>query len=195
VYDFIEYLGDAALVNKTIGTAIYTGILTDSGSFRFPNVTAHVHIIVAALLTAGVDHSRIHSNIYDTFTEKRLRFFGHCIKEKMVVLHDFRSAYISVNKEELKTYGIITGDTEGLVNFPMGINDVNFVGLIVEREGIIKLSLRSKGNFPANEFAAKYFNGGGHFNAAGGNFRGSLEEAVNIFLNGLNEYKSLLNTV
>jgi phosphoesterase RecJ-like protein len=100
-----------------------------------------------------------------------------------------------VNKEELKTYGIITGDTEGLVNFPMGINDVNFVGLIVEREGIIKLSLRSKGNFPANEFAAKYFNGGGHFNAAGGNFRGSLEEAVNIFLNGLNEYKSLLNTV
>jgi phosphoesterase RecJ-like protein len=195
VYEFIAMMSDEDLVDKNIGTCIYTGIMTDSGSFRYSSVTARVHEIIAKLLSAGVDHVSIHSSIYDTFTERRLQFFGHCICEKLVVMHEYKSAYISVTRGELKEYDINTGDTEGLVNYPMSIADVNFAGLIIEREGIIKLSLRSKGNFPANEFAAKYFNGGGHFNAAGGTFKGTLEEAVETFKKGLEEYKTLLNAV
>jgi len=109
-----------------------------------------------------------------------------------VMLPEYRAAYISVTKEEIKEYDIKTGDTEGLVNFPLMISDVVFAALIIDREHIRKLSLRSKGDFPANEFSGKYFEGGGHLNAAGGSYKGSLEDAVATFLKGLEEYKPLL---
>jgi phosphoesterase RecJ-like protein len=194
VYDFIEKMGDSELIDKNIASNIYTGLVTDSGSFRYANVTAHVHRIVAHLLEAGVEHWQVHRKLFDTFSESRMHFFGHCLKDKMQVLHEYRTAFISVSLEELKEYNILTGDTEGLVNFPLAIDEVVFAGLIVERENIIKLSLRSKGNFPANEFAGKYFRGGGHLNAAGGSFNGTLAQAVETFRAGLEEYKTLLLT-
>jgi phosphoesterase RecJ-like protein len=194
VYDFIEKMGDKEIIDRNIATNIYTGLVTDSGSFRYANVTPHVHRIVADLLEAGVEHWQVHRKLFDTFSESRMQFFGHCLRNKLVVLHECRTAYISVTREELKQYDIQTGDTEGLVNFPLAIDEVVFAGLIVERENIIKLSLRSKGNFPANEFAGKYFRGGGHLNAAGGSWNGSLEQAVETFRNGLKEYKTLLLT-
>jgi phosphoesterase RecJ-like protein len=141
-----------------------------------------------------VEHGQVHRKIFDTFSESRMHFFGHCLKDKMVVLHEFRTAFISVTLEELKQYNILTGDTEGLVNFPLAIDEVVFACLIVERENIVKLSLRSKGSFPANEFAGKYFRGGGHLNAAGGSFNGPLAQAVETFKAGLKEYKTLLLT-
>jgi phosphoesterase RecJ-like protein len=118
-----------------------------------------------------------------------------CIKDKLILLPEYRAAYISVTKEEIKEYEIKTGDTEGLVNFPLMMADVVFAALIIDREHIIKLSLRSKGDFPANVFAGKYFEGGGHLNASGGSYRGTLDEAVANFKKGLEEYKPLLLSV
>ena len=195
VYKFICMMGDHELIDRNISTCIYTGLVTDSGSFRYPNVTADVHRIVAHLMETGIDHGQIHRQLFDTFSELRLRFFGHCINNNLEVLHEYRAAVMTVTREELRQYEIKTGDTEGLVNFPMNINEVVFAALIIERDGIIKLSLRSKGNFPANEFAGKYFNGGGHLNAAGGASRTTLEETVAVFKKGLEEYKQLLLTV
>ena len=192
VYDFFERMGDLALIDKDIATCLYTGLITDSGSFRYPNVTARVHRIVAGLMDAGLEHSHVHDMMFDTFTEKRLRFFGLCLKDKLVVLPQYRAAYISVTKAELKEYEIITGETEGLVNYSLTLSEVVFAALIIDREHLIKLSLRSKGNFPANEFAGKYFEGGGHLNAAGGSYKGKLEDAVALYIKGLEEYKPLL---
>ncbi len=192
VYTFMEQMGDIHLIDRDIATCIYTGIITDSGSFRYPNVTARIHRIVAGLIDAGLQHTEVHNLIFDTFTEKRLRFFGHCIKDKLVVLPQYRAAYISVTKEELKEYEIKTGETEGLVNYPLNIAEVVFAALIIDREHIVKLSLRSKGNFPANEFSGKYFEGGGHLNAAGGSYKGKLDDAVALYIKGLEEYKTLL---
>ncbi|MGZ5283268.1 MAG: DHH family phosphoesterase [Bacteroidia bacterium] len=194
IYQFIEKMGDAELIDKNIATCIYTGLVTDSGSFRYSNVTSGVHTIVAHLLEAGVEHWQVHRKLFDTFSEDRMRFFGHCIKDKLVMLSEYRTAFIYVSKEELKQFNISTGDTEGLVNYPLSIDEVIFAVLIVEREGIIKLSLRSKGAFPANEFSDKYFSGGGHLNAAGGSHKGTLEETIEIFKAGLEEYKTLLVT-
>jgi phosphoesterase RecJ-like protein len=195
VYEFMERMGDLALLDKNIATCIYTGLVTDSGSFRYQNVTSHVHIVVAKLLEAGVEHWQVHRKLFDTFSATRMQFFGHCIKDKMVILHEYRTAYIYVTREELKAYDIKTGETEGLVNFPLNIDEVVFAALIIEREGIVKLSLRSKGDFPANEFANKYFDGGGHLNASGGSYRKSLQETIDYFIAGLEEYKPLLQTV
>jgi phosphoesterase RecJ-like protein len=192
IYSFLDIMGDLDLLDKKIATCIYTGLVTDSGSFRYPNVTANVHRIVAKLLDAGLEHAHVHTMIFDTFTEKRLRFFGLCIKDKLVILPEYRAAYISVTREEIRAYEIITGDTEGLVNYPLMISEVVFAALIIDREHIIKLSLRSKGEFPANEFAGKYFEGGGHLNASGGSYKGTLDDAVARFVNGLKEYKTRL---
>lgn len=195
VYQFIcDIAGDGDLIDKNVATCIYTGLVTDSGSFRYPNVTPKVHRIVAHLMEAGVEHSMVHTRIFDTFTEKRLRFFGLCVKDKLVVLPEYRAAYISVTKEEIKEYEIKTGETEGLVNYAMNLSEVVFAALIIDREHLIKLSLRSKGSFPANEFASKYFEGGGHLNAAGGSHKGSLQSAVDLFVKGLEEYRPLLMT-
>jgi phosphoesterase RecJ-like protein len=192
IYEFMELMGDLSLVDKDIATCLYTGIITDSGSFRYPNVTPRVHRIVANLMDTGMQHSHVHDMMFDTFTEKRLRFFGMCIKDKLVVLPEYRAAYISVTKAEIKEYEIVTGETEGLVNYSLMLYDVVFAALIIDREHIVKLSLRSKGDFPANEFAGKYFEGGGHLNAAGGSHKGKLEDAVDLYLKGLEEYKPLL---
>lgn len=192
VYEFIRMMGDEEMVDRNIATCIYTGLVTDSGSFRYPNVTAEVHLVVAKLIEAGIEHWRIHQNIYDTFSENRIRFFGHCLSNKLIVLPEYRAAYISVSREELREFNIRTGDTEGLVNYPMNIDSVVFAALIVERENVVKLSLRSKGTFPANEFSSKYFAGGGHLNAAGGVCVKNLAGAIDVFKAGLEEYRSLL---
>jgi bifunctional oligoribonuclease and PAP phosphatase NrnA len=192
VYKFMDDMGDLDLLDKNIATCIYTGLITDSGSFRYPNVTSNVHRIVAGLMDTGLEHWQVHTRIFDTFSEKRLRFFGLCIKDKLVILPEYRAAYISVTKEEIREFEIKTGETEGLVNYPLTLSEVVFAALIIDREHIIKLSLRSKGNFPANEFASKYFDGGGHLNAAGGSYKGNLGGAVDNFLRGLEEYKPLL---
>lgn len=193
VYDFIvNQLGNKELVNKDVATCLYTGIMTDSASFRLPNTTPAVHRIAADLIEAGAVNWHIHELVYSNSSENRLNFLGHCLKNKLEVLYEYNTAFISVNKQELEEYDVITGDTEGIVNYALSITGIRLAAFIVERTDKVKLSLRSRGEFPANEICKKYFNGGGHRNAAGGTSTDSLEEVINQFKQILPEYKKLL---
>src|ERR1700761_2605265 len=193
VYDFIvNQLENKALVNKDVATCLYTGIMTDSASFRLPNTTPAVHRIAADLIEAGAVNWHIHELVYSNSSESRLRFLGYCLSERLEVLYDFNTAIISVNKEELEKYDVITGDTEGIVNYALSITGIKLAAFIVERTDKVKLSLRSRGEFPANEICKKYFNGGGHRNAAGGTSTDNLEGVINQFKQILPEYKKLL---
>lgn len=169
VYDFIvNELHHKELVNKDVATCLYTGIMTDSASFRLPNTTSGVHRIVADLIDAGAVNWRIHELVYNSASENRLRFLGHCLANCLEVLPEFNTAIIAVNKHDLERFDVETGDTEGVVNYALSMASIRLAAFIVERSDRVKLSLRSKGEFPANEICKKYFNGGGHRNAAGG---------------------------
>jgi phosphoesterase RecJ-like protein len=193
VYDFIaNVLGNKKLINKDVATCLYTGIMTDSASFRLPNTTSDVHRIAAELIDLGAVNWHIHELVYNNLSENRLRFLGHCLSNKLEVLYEYNTAIISVNKQELEEYDVATGDTEGIVNYGLSIEGIHLAAFIVERPDRVKLSLRSKGEFPANEICKKYFNGGGHRNAAGGNSNDSLEAVIQQFKSILPEYKKLL---
>ena len=193
VYEFIaDELGDKQYINKDVATCLYTGIMTDSGSFRFPTVTSGLHRIVADLIDAGAENWRIHQQVYDNATEGRLKFLGFCLSNKLEVLREFNTAIISVSKDDIKQFDIQTGETEGVVNYALSINGIKLAAFIVERTDRVKLSLRSTGDFPANEICKKYFDGGGHRNAAGGHSPESLDATVAKFKNILPEYKNLL---
>jgi phosphoesterase RecJ-like protein len=193
VYDFIvNQLNNRALINKDVAACLYTGIMTDSASFRLPNTTANVHRIAAELIDLGAVNWHIHELVYNNLSENRLRFLGHCLSNKLEVLYEFNTAIIWINRQELKEYEVATGDTEGIVNYGLSIEGIRLAAFIVERSDRVKLSLRSKGEFPANEICKKYFNGGGHRNAAGGTSTDSLEEVIKQFKLILPEYKKLL---
>jgi phosphoesterase RecJ-like protein len=193
VYDFIlNELGEGDLINKDVASCLYTGIMTDSGSFRFPSATSEVYRIAADLIDLGAEHWRIHQLVYDNASENRLRFLGHCLSNKLEILRDFNTAIITVSAEELKKYDIVTGDTEGIVNYALSINGINLAAFIIERTDKVKLSLRSTGDFPANEICKKYFAGGGHRNAAGGSSDESLVATIEKFKSILPEYKTQL---
>jgi phosphoesterase RecJ-like protein len=196
VYTFIvEVLGNKQLVNQDVATCLYTGIMTDSASFRLPNTTSAVHRIAADLIDAGAVNWRIHELVYNNSSESRLRFLGHCLANKLEVYNEFNTAVITVDKEELEEFDVITGDTEGIVNYALSISSVRLAAFIVERRDKVKLSLRSKGDFPANDICKKYFNGGGHRNAAGGSSTDSLQQVIDQFKLILPKYKTLLNTI
>lgn len=193
VYDFIvNELNDGAMMNKDIATCLYTGIMTDSGSFRFPSATSAVYRIGADLIDAGAEHWRIHQLVYDNATENRLRFLGNCLTNKLEIIREFNTAIISVTAEELKRFSIVTGDTEGIVNYALSINGIKLAAFIIERTDKVKLSLRSTGDFPANEICKKFFSGGGHRNAAGGYSDLKLEDTIAHFKSILPEYKTQL---
>lgn len=193
VYDFIvNKLEDEKGINKDVASCLYTGIMTDSASFRFPLATSNVYRIAANLIDAGAEHWKIHQLVYDNASEDRLRFLGYCLSNKLEVFHEYNTAIITVTKDELAKYHSATGDTEGVVNYALSINGIRLAALIIERTDKVKLSLRSTGDFPANEICKKYFNGGGHRNAAGGASDKSLAEVVNEFKSILPSYKSQL---
>jgi phosphoesterase RecJ-like protein len=193
VYTWIvNELGGKEYINKDVATCLYTGILTDSASFRLPNTTSDVHRIAADLIDAGAVNWRIHELIYNSASENRLRFLGHCLANCLEVLYEYNTAIISVSKADIAKYDVNTGDTEGIVNYALSMASIRFAAFIVERGDKVKLSLRSKGTFPANEICKKYFDGGGHRNAAGGQSSDNLENVVAKFKSILPEYKTLL---
>lgn len=193
VYDFIvNILNNKALINKDVATCLYTGIMTDSASFRLPNTTSAVHRVVADLIDAGAVNYRIHELIYSSASENRLRFLGHCLTNCLEILPEYNTAIIAVTKADLQKYDVNTGDTEGIVNYALSIASIRLAAFIVEREDKVKLSLRSKDEFPANEICKLYFSGGGHRNAAGGQSSDSLTEVINQFKLILPKYKKLL---
>lgn len=193
VYTFItNKLNNKAAINKDVATCLYTGIMTDSASFQLPNTTSDVHRIAADLMEAGAVNWQIYDLVYDNSSENRLRFLGLCLSERLEVLREFNTAIIAVDKNDLTRYEIKTGETEGIVNYGLEIAGIKLAAFIVERKDEIKLSLRSKGEIPANAICRKYFNGGGHYNAAGGQSTDSFENVVNRFKTILPEYKELL---
>lgn len=185
---------DPIHIDKHTARCLYAGIVTDTGSFRFPSTHPSTHLVVAELLKFDIEHHHIHESIFDSFTEDRTRFIGYVISQKLEVLHEFNTALMCVTQEELAAYNVVTGDTEGLVNYGLSIKGIKLAALIVDRKHLIKMSFRSKGNFPANEFASKYFEGGGHFNAAGGQSSDTLEETVARFKAALIDWKVILES-
>lgn len=193
IYTFIaNELDHKELINKDVATCLYTGILTDSASFRLPNTTSDVHRIVAELIDAGAVNWRIHELIYNSASENRLRFLGHCLANCLEILPEYNTAIIAVSKADLSKFDVNTGDTEGIVNYALSMASIRLAAFIVERTDMVKLSLRSKGEFPANEICKKYFNGGGHRNASGGQSNDPLDAVVEKFKSILPEYKKLL---
>lgn len=193
IYDLIEDLGDLNLIDIPMAECIYAGIMTDTGSFRFPSTTNRVHLIIAQLITIGANNSKIHRNIYDNNTENRLRFIGFSLSKKLVILREFCTAYFAISENELAEFNSQTGDTEGLVNYALSLEGVMMAAVIIERPDMVKLSLRSSGAFSVRDFASNHFEGGGHKNASGGKSQLSLHETEKKFLSLLPQYKNQLN--
>jgi phosphoesterase RecJ-like protein len=192
VYDFIAGSGHADKINTDVAECLYAGVMGDTGSFRYPSASASLHVMLAALKDKGLMHTKVHDNIYDNYLENRLRFIGHVLLNRMEIFYEYNSALIAVSKADLVKYEIKTGDTEGLVNFPLSIQGIKFSGLVIDRDEERKWSFRSKGLFDVNTLARTHFNGGGHFNAAGGRTYDSLDKTVQKFKTVLKEYASQL---
>lgn len=195
VYHFIDGLGDLELINSNMANCLYTGIMTDTGSFKYATTTATTHRVIANLIDKGAQNTSIHRSIYDTNTPSRLHLLG-CALKNMEILPEFKTAIIHLNQKELDQFEYKKGDTEGLVNYGLSIEGIVFSTIFIENteEKIIKISFRSEGDFSVNEFARAHFNGGGHNNAAGGRSEESLENTIRIFKSLLTSYQSKLTT-
>ena len=182
VYHLIDAMGDEALINKDIAECLYTGIMTDTGGFRFRSTSATTHRIIANLIEKGADPAMITSNTWDTNTVSRLHLLA-LILGRIEVVKDGTVAVLYLTREELKKYGFQKGDTEGFVNYGLSILGVKMSAFFMEDlyEDFIKISFRSKDDMDVNQFSRKYFNGGGHINAAGGKSDNSLENTLKIF--------------
>lgn len=194
VYNFIEFLGDTNKITPEIANCLYTGIMTDTGSFKFSSTTSRTHIVVADLIAKGAENTKIHNHIYDTNSPSRLHLLG-CALKNMVILQEYRTAYITLSQDELDTFDYQKGDTEGFVNYGLTLEGIRFAVIFIENkdEGIIKISFRSEGDFSVNEFAREHFNGGGHNNAAGGRSDTAMKETTTFFVSLLEGYKEKLN--
>lgn len=182
IYNFICQLGEKSLIDQKIATCIYTGILTDSGSFRFPKTTGTTHRIIAELIDLGAKNTEIPTLLFDNNSYESLQLLGQAL-QNMKVVPELHTAYIALSQQELDKYHYVKGDTEGIVNYGLTIKGIHFAAIFIEHtdERIIKISFRSQGGFDVNKFAREYFNGGGHINAAGGKSNLSLEETVKKF--------------
>ncbi len=187
IYDFIMASGNEDKITNEIAECIYAGTMTDTGSFRFPSTTASVHKMVAHLKERGLEHSHVHEELYDNFLESRFRFIGNVLLNRMEIFYEYNTALIAVPQNDLVKFDMRTGDTEGLVNYPLSIKGIKMAAIIIDRGEERKSSFRSKGGFDVNTFARKYFNGGGHFNAAGGFNKEPLEEVVEKFKKAMKE--------
>lgn len=188
IYGFIELMDWTSHIDQDIAASIYTGILTDTGSFRFPSVDARTHEIAAALIKGGFQHHLVHEAIFDGNTRDRLALNGYAVSEKLEVLPNGKVAVISLSSEELLKFNAQKGDTEGLVNKALSIKGIEMAGFFREQDGIVKISFRSKGTIYVNEMARDHFSGGGHKYAAGGMSEKNVVEAVNDFKNVVDAY-------
>ncbi len=188
VYDFIQCFETEDLIDPFTASCLYAGIVTDTGSFRFRSTTAKTHRVVADLMDLGLDTGEVYNNIFDSNSADRIKLLGYVLGEKLTVFPELELAHIALSKEELNRFNYKSGDTEGVVNYPLSIKGVNVSCIMKENGGIIRMSFRSKGDIDVNTFARTYFNGGGHLNAAGGMSEDSLEETVQRFEKSAKEY-------
>ncbi|MEM8929069.1 MAG: bifunctional oligoribonuclease/PAP phosphatase NrnA, partial [Bacteroidota bacterium] len=193
VYTVMEAFGEATSITPQIATCLYTGILTDTGSFKFSSTTSRTHRVVAELIDKGAQNMQIHQQVFDTNSPARLHLLGIALNN-LVILNEYKTAYITLSQKELDQHNFSKGDTEGFVNYGLTLEDIIFAAIFIENqeEGIIKISFRSVGDFSVNEFARTHFDGGGHTNAAGGRSTTSLKETVERFTSLLKKYQNQL---
>ena len=193
IYHMIDSLGDKDRINAAIASCLYAGIVTDTGSFRYASTTEETHRVAAGLIERGAVHDRIHTEIYDTNSSDRLYLLSTALKN-LKIFPEYHTSYMTLSGQELRDHNFKKGDTEGFVNYGLSLDGINFTAIFIENgeEGIIKVSLRSKGSFDVNTFARAHFNGGGHLNAAGGRIEKSLEDTASYFESLLENYKSEL---
>lgn len=193
VYNFIEMLGDTDKISADIATCIYVGIMTDTGSFRFRSTTSRTHFVIGDLIDKGADNTYIHNKVYDTNSYHRLQLLGRAL-QNLEVITELNTAYITLKQDELDKFNYRKGDTEGIVNYALSVDGIVMAAIFIEnkKEDIIKISLRSKGDFSVNEFSRSHFSGGGHNNAAGGKSDLSLKETIAKFISILPAYKNEL---
>ncbi|GMT44935.1 MAG: exopolyphosphatase [bacterium] len=193
VFELIEAMGDKALLGQKVALALYTCIMTDTGSFSYNCNHGRTYHIVAALIDLGVDAAKVHKLIYDTYTENRLRLLGFALSSRLLVWNNLHTAVIHLNKDDLKRFDYQVGDAEGLVNYGLSLENVNLAVLLTERDNQIRISFRSKGNFSVNQLARDYFDGGGHKNAAGGSSKTGMENTLGKLKEVLQHYEEKLN--
>lgn len=191
VAETILHFGESYL-DESISTNILVGLVTDTGSFAHSVYRPELFSICAQLLKHVPSYNLIHQRVYDTFTEDRLRLLGYAINNKMEVLDDYATSIISLSKSELESFHYQVGDTEGIVNYPLSMKKITMAVLVTERQGVIRFSFRSKGDFSVHELAQKHFNGGGHTNAAGGTLSCTMSEALEKLHSLLPEYQMQL---
>ena len=194
VYHFITELSLKNEINSKIASALYTGIMTDTGSFKFPLTTDITHKVVSELIKKGANGNEINNLVYDNNSYDKLLLLSHTLSN-MIVEKKYKTSYMYLTQQSLNKYNFKKGDTEGFVNYGLTIKGVKFAAIFIENEAdkIIKISLRSKGNFNVNEFSRDNFNGGGHINAAGGYSKENLEDTISKFKNLLSQYKTKLS--
>ena len=181
IYDFILGIGGEKLIDKKVAECLYAGIVTDTGSFSYACNQPKTYLITANLISLGVDGEHIHRLIYATYSVDRMRLLGYCLSQKLIVLPEQQAAYISLTKSDLKRFNHQEGDTEGVVNYVMSIENIHLAALFIEREDHIKISFRSSGNVDVNLLARNHFNGGGHRNASGGKSFSNMKDTLGRF--------------
>lgn len=193
IFHFIDALGMKDQISEETANCLYAGIMTDTGSFRFPSTTSTTHRVIADLIDLGAHNAEIHNLVFDANSPERLQLLG-CALSNLTALQEFNTAYITLTTEELEQHQFKKGDTEGFVNYGLSLKGIRFAVIFIEnaQEGIIKISLRSKGDFSVNDFARRHFHGGGHINAAGGRSDLNMEETIEKFKGLLSQYKEEL---
>lgn len=191
IYRMIDEMGHSKLVTAEMAECLYTGIMTDTGSFRFTSTSPAVHRIVANLMETGISVNAIYDRIMASSTVDRLRFLGHCLSERLVYKPEFKTAYITVPQDVFRKYNVKTGDTEGLVNYPLSMKNVNLGVMLTVQDNLVKLSFRSRGGVNSTLLAAE-FDGGGHFYASGGRSTLSIEDTEKKLLQVLDTYRDML---
>jgi len=193
IYEFIRSQGEVSLINRDVAIAIYTCIMTDTGSFSYNCNHPRTYQVVAELIDQGVDASLVHKLVYDTFTENRLRLLGYALSHRLLVWQELHTAVIYLTKDDLKKFQYQVGDTEGLVNYGLSMQKINLAVLLTEKDNQIRMSFRSKGDFSVNRLARDFFSGGGHKNASGGTSRMSMEITLDKLKEVLEHHKEALN--
>jgi phosphoesterase RecJ-like protein len=193
IHEMVTIMNGMPFINKSYSEDIYVGIITDTGNFEYGSYTGRTLRITADLIESGIDKTKILNIVYNNFSSDRMRLLGLALYQRMTVLDKYKTAYIYLTKQDLTNFNHVKGDTEGFVNLPLSIKGINFSVLFIEKDNFVKLSFRSKGKFPVNEFACKYFSGGGHINASGGEYYDTLENTINYFMKVLEENEKQLD--
>lgn len=188
VYSLLIALEGEEVIDMPMAESLYVGIMTDTGNFSFSNLTANLFRAVAVLIDKGINIPHINNAVYNNFSESRIRLLGYLLDDKMITMYEYGVAYMSLDDEEMRRFNFIQGDSEGFVNYPLSIRGIRMSAMFIETRSSVRVSLRSRGDIDVNVFARRYFNGGGHRNAAGGRSYVSMEETVEHFRKSLKEY-------